>query len=80
MFLPPGAAVVELIQRFWSWRRLDQSFKDQTDQMGDIHHFAWRAFHENQTVYLNPRDSEKCVHLSRHGLLSSVLGVWCGLV
>eukprot|EP00892_Ulva_mutabilis_P005351 jgi/Ulvmu1/3188/UM015_0229.1 len=59
IFLPPGSAVIELIQRFWSWRRLDQSFKDQTDLMGDIHHFAWRAFHENQTVYLDPRDSEK---------------------
>ena len=28
--------------------------------MGDIHHFAWRAFHVNQTVYLRERDLEKC--------------------
>ena len=64
IFLPPGAAVVELIQRFWSWKKLDQSFKDQTDRMGDIHHFAWRAFHANQTVYLRERDLEKCGTLS----------------
>lgn len=27
--------------------------------MGDIHHFAWRARHRNQTVYLNKRDAER---------------------
>eukprot|EP01025_Chloroclados_australasicus_P042517 TRINITY_DN4522_c0_g1_i2.p2 TRINITY_DN4522_c0_g1~~TRINITY_DN4522_c0_g1_i2.p2 ORF type:complete len:202 (+),score=14.77 TRINITY_DN4522_c0_g1_i2:264-869(+) len=58
-FLPPGSAVLELIQRYWDWNRIDQSFKDQTDQMGDIHHFAWRAYHINQTVYLKPRDLDK---------------------
>lgn len=29
----------------------------QTEVMGDIHHFAWRATQPNQTVYLNPRDA-----------------------
>jgi hypothetical protein len=38
------------------WNRLDQSFRDQTSKMGDIHHFAWRANHRNETIYLNPRD------------------------
>lgn len=60
IFLPPGSAVVELIQRFWTWMALDKSFKDQTDQLADVHHFAWRAHHVNQTVYLNPRDRERC--------------------
>ena len=60
IFLPPGSAVVELIQRFWTWMALDKSFKDQTDQLADVHHFAWRAHHKNQTVYLNPRDLERC--------------------
>jgi hypothetical protein len=60
VLLPPGSAVVELIQRFWTWKKLDRSFKDQTDVLGDVHHFAWRALHLNQTVYLNPRDLEKC--------------------
>jgi hypothetical protein len=59
-FLPPGSAVVELIQRFWTWMALDKSFKDQTDTLADIHHFAWRALHVNQTVYLNPRDLMRC--------------------
>lgn len=27
--------------------------------MGDIHHYAWRARHRNQTVYINKRDSER---------------------
>ena len=27
--------------------------------MGDIHHYAWRALHRNQTVYLNKRDGER---------------------
>ena len=30
----------------------------QTEMMGDIHHYAWRARHRNQTVYINKRDSE----------------------
>lgn len=42
---------------------LDKSFKDQTDTLADIHHFAWRAHHLNQTVYLNPRDLVRCVAL-----------------
>ncbi len=31
----------------------------QTEMMGDIHHYAWRARHRNQTVYINKRDSER---------------------
>jgi hypothetical protein len=27
--------------------------------MGDIHHFAWRARHRNQTVYIDGRDGER---------------------
>lgn len=27
--------------------------------MGDIHHFAWRARHRNQTIYINKRDAER---------------------
>ena len=63
VFLPPGSAVVELIQRFWSWMALDKSFKDQTDQLADVHHFAWRAHTLEQTVYLNPRDGDRCASL-----------------
>eukprot|EP00877_Chromochloris_zofingiensis_P011468 jgi/Chrzof1/6575/Cz19g01180.t1 len=57
LFLQPGSAVIEIIQRHWTWNRLDESFRDHTKQMGDIHHFAWRANHPNETVYLNPRDA-----------------------
>lgn len=31
----------------------------QTEVMGDIHHYAWRARFRNQTVYINKRDSER---------------------
>lgn len=31
----------------------------QTQMMGDLHHYAWRARHRNQTVYINKRDSER---------------------
>ncbi|RMZ56114.1 hypothetical protein APUTEX25_004538, partial [Auxenochlorella protothecoides] len=68
--LRPGSIVVELLQRNWRYQHLDESFKvrvvgglvgvmgeAQTEVMGDIHHFAWRATQPNQTVYLNPRDA-----------------------
>lgn len=31
----------------------------QTEKMGDIHHYAWRARHRNQTAYIAPRDGER---------------------
>ena len=31
----------------------------QTEVMGDIHHYAWRARLRNQTVYLHKRDGER---------------------
>lgn len=34
----------------------------QTEMMGDIHHFAWRARHRNQTVYVHKRDAERFGH------------------
>lgn len=27
--------------------------------MGDLHHYAWRALHRNQTVYLDKRDAQR---------------------
>ncbi|KAK9828787.1 hypothetical protein WJX72_002076 [[Myrmecia] bisecta] len=58
-FLQPGAAVIEILQRNWVWHNLDRSFQIQTEMMGDLHHFAWRARHRNQTVYINRRDGER---------------------
>ena len=31
----------------------------QTEVMGDIHHYAWRARLRNQTVYIDNRDGER---------------------
>ena len=66
----------------------------QTEMMGDIHHYAWRARHRNQTVYINKRDSERfgdwtsnqCavrLHLVQHLLLheySSQPDTWLSLL
>ena len=30
-------------QRHWTWNRLDQSFREHTAALGDLHHYAWRA-------------------------------------
>lgn len=46
---------------------MDESFKVQTDSMGDIHHFAWRANKANESTYLNPRDT------IRYGLVVVVI-------
>jgi hypothetical protein len=35
---------------------MDQSFRDHTAMLGDIHHYAWRANHANETVYQLERD------------------------
>mmetsp|Transcript_1977 Transcript_1977/g.4896 ORF Transcript_1977/g.4896 Transcript_1977/m.4896 type:complete len:140 (+) Transcript_1977:1246-1665(+) len=51
-FLPPGAAVLELIQRNW-FSPLDRSFKVQSNAIGDIHHYAWRCRHANCTSYID---------------------------
>lgn len=58
-FLRPGSAAFELIQRNWIWHDLDKSFQVQTEKMGDLHHYAWRARHRNQTAYIAPRDGER---------------------
>ena len=46
-------------QKNWIWDNLDRNFVVQTEMMGDIHHFAWRARHRNQTVYVHKRDAER---------------------
>ena len=59
IFLPPGAAVVELIHLNWPWDSLDRSFKVQSDARGDLHHFAWRAVSKDHAQYINPRDEHR---------------------
>lgn len=40
-------------------RWLRPAVQVQTDMMGDIHHYAWRARHRNQTVYINKKDAAR---------------------
>jgi hypothetical protein len=49
-------------QRHWAWNALDLSFKAQTQRLGDIHHYAWRANRRNETVYLDPGDERRWVY------------------
>lgn len=56
VFLPPGAAVIEIIHRNWLWQGLDLSFKVHSAAAGDRHHWAWRATTPDQVFYINPRD------------------------
>lgn len=59
IFLPPGSAVMELIQRNWIWHNLDESFLVQTQALGDVHHYAFRCQKINETRYLNSADQLK---------------------
>ncbi|KAI7842197.1 hypothetical protein COHA_004110 [Chlorella ohadii] len=55
LFLPPGAAVVEILQRNWAWEDIDQFFVSLTKQLEDVHHFALRAQGANETLHTEPR-------------------------
>ncbi|WIA28051.1 hypothetical protein OEZ86_010636 [Tetradesmus obliquus] len=70
VLLQPGSAVVEIIQRHWTWNRMDQSFRDHTAMLGDIHHFAWRASHANETVYQSQRDEIRFANWSKSECLT----------
>jgi hypothetical protein len=56
----PGASCCER-EYFWSAPHAAPHARAQvqTDMMGDLHHFAWRALHRNQTVYLDRRDAQR---------------------
>jgi len=59
VFLAPGAAVVELVHRNWVWDNLDKSFLIQTQMLGDVHHFTWRARTKAEGPYINPNDERR---------------------
>lgn len=50
-----------------------------TSAMGDIHHFAWRARHSHETVYINKRDGERFGNWSIHECMVSALHDCCVL-
>ncbi|KAK9837380.1 hypothetical protein WJX84_006958, partial [Apatococcus fuscideae] len=43
IFLPPGAAVLELLPFNWNWKDFSRIYLNATRSLGDIHHFAWLA-------------------------------------
>ena len=48
-------------------------FQVQTEMMGDIHHYAWRAQREDQVRYLNPRDQERFANWKPEDCAVSIL-------
>jgi hypothetical protein len=43
LFLPPGAAVLELLPYNWEWRGISEIYLNLTRSVGSLHHFAWKA-------------------------------------
>lgn len=57
IFLPPGAAVYELLPFNWEWRHISQLYRNMTASVGDVHHFAWRPREPRWATYLSPDDA-----------------------
>lgn len=53
------------LQRHWTWNAIDQSFRLHTAQLGDVHHYAWRANRPNETVHMQARDAIRCARARR---------------
>jgi hypothetical protein len=67
-----GAMVLELLPYNWEWKGVSRIYKNITQSMGDIHHYAWRAKHPKWAVYPSEHEAryaewtaEECA--SRYG-------------
>ena len=58
LFLPPGAAVYELLPYNWEWRQMSQMYRNMTQSMGMLHHFAWRANDPKWAQYASQDDAK----------------------
>lgn len=77
MLTSPAPCCCPCVQRHWTWLGLDQSFRVQTEAMGDLHHFAWRATLDNQTVYLDPDDRRRYCNLISMAATCHLRHSWC---
>jgi hypothetical protein len=59
-FLPPGAVVAELLPHNWEAGRIDETYKNITSSIGDVHHFAWRAPSVQWMRYQGEKDERYC--------------------
>lgn len=60
ILLRPHSIVLELLHRNWLERRLDETFRDLSSGMGDVHHYAWRDLAgPGKGLYLDPRDARR---------------------
>eukprot|EP00798_Chlamydomonas_sp_ICE-L_P022811 gene22811-29982_t len=51
VFLPPGAAVMELLPYKWEWHKISMLYYNVTQSIGDIHHWAWRPMTDEYCKY-----------------------------
>ena len=58
IFLPPGAVVVEIVQRNWL-TTLERTFSQQTLSLGDVDHISWKAKRDHEGPYIDPKDERK---------------------
>lgn len=66
-FLPPGAAVYELLPFNWEWRQISQLYRNMSVSTRQIHHAAWRPDSVEWAEYVSDDDrrystwtSEEC--------------------
>jgi len=58
IFLPPGAVVVEIVQRNWL-TTLEKTFSKQILSLGDVDHISWKAKRDHEGPYIDPNDERK---------------------
>jgi hypothetical protein len=58
MLLPQGAAVYEFVPFNWEWNRMSELYKNLTDSVGTLHHFAWRPHESWWAEYESVADSK----------------------
>ena len=51
-----GSVILELLPYNWDWDGASSFYKNLTSSMGDIHHFAWRAYSPDTAYYLSEDD------------------------
>ncbi|CAD7703972.1 unnamed protein product [Ostreobium quekettii] len=56
IFLPPGAAVFELIPYNCEWAGMSEMYANMTQACGDLHHFAWTARDRKWAAYASEAD------------------------
>ena len=49
--------MVELLPYLWEWEGMSMLFRNLTNSLGDVHHFAWRARRPRHVLYAAEKDT-----------------------